>query len=265
MLEYLSVIFISGVNMRIVHFLILAVGILCLIYYGVIVAYAGTGSSFSWFWLIAGIFCVLLFILIRYMTAKKITLPHPFGYLIAGLVLLGICIFLTIEGMIIYHSNKKADPDMNYLIVLGAQIRGTRITNSLYKRLKTAETYLKENTETLVIVSGGQGSGEAISEAQAMKDFLIKNGIAKERILVEDKSTNTLENIIYSKKLIEKDNARVALVTNGFHVFRATGIAKKQGLKNIQALAAPSDPILFINYYVREGLGVIKDFVSGNM
>ena len=154
---------------------------------------------------------------------------------------------------------------MDYLIVLGAQIRGTRITNSLYKRLKTAETYLKENPDTLVIVSGGQGSGEDITEAQAMKEFLIENGIREDRILVEDKSTNTHENILYSKKLINRADAKVAVVTNGFHIFRSIGIAKKQGLENVQGLSAPSDPILLVNYYIREVFGVVKDFLFGNM
>jgi len=251
--------------MKIIDYIILAIGIICLIYYGVITGYAGTGASFSRFWLLVGILCILLFLIIRYMIIKNIILPRPIRYLIGGFVLAGICIFLFIEGLIIYHANKKADPDMDYLIVLGAQIRGTRITNSLYKRLKTAETYLKENPDTLVIVSGGQGSGEDITEAQAMKEFLIENGIREDRILVEDKSTNTHENILYSKKLINRADAKVAVVTNGFHIFRSIGIAKKQGLENVQGLSAPSDPILLVNYYIREVFGVVKDFLFGNM
>lgn len=251
--------------MKIINFLIPAIGILCLIYYGIIICYAGTGSSFSWFWLLAGIFCVLLFALMRYMKGKHAVLPQPVRIAAAVLVLTGMCVFLLIEGLIIYHASKKADPDMDYLIVLGAQIRGTRITKSLYKRLKKAEIYLKDNPGTLVIVSGGQGPGEDIPEAQAMKEFLLENGITEDRILVEDRSTNTLENIIYSKEIISNDGARVAVATNGFHVFRSIGIAKKQGMTNIQGLSAPSDPVLFINYYVREVFGVIKDFLYGNM
>lgn len=251
--------------MRTVNYLIPVIGILCLVYYTVIICYAGTGASFSRFWLSAGTFCVLLHILIRFMTVRKITLPQPVRYVICGLVLAGICIFAFIEGLIIYHAKSKADPGMDYLIALGAQIRGSRITKSLYKRLRAAEAYLKDNPETLVIVSGGQGPGEDISEAQAMKKFLLENNIDEKRILVEDRSTNTLENILFSKELIKKDGARVAVVTNGFHMFRSVGIANKQGLKNVQGLSAPSDKILFINYYVREVFGVLKDFLYGNM
>jgi uncharacterized SAM-binding protein YcdF (DUF218 family) len=113
--------------------------------------------------------------------------------------------------------------------------------------------------------AGGRGPGEDITEAEAMKQYLTANGISENRILKEEQSTNTNENIIFSKELIQKENAAVAVVTNGFHVFRATGIAKKQGLLNIQGLSAPSDARLLINYYVREVLGVIKDKLAGNM
>ncbi|CUH93693.1 YdcF family protein [Herbinix luporum] len=251
--------------MKVISYLILVLGVFCLIYYGVIISYAGIGSSFSWFWLAAGIFSIVLFFIIGYMIKQNIRLHGFLRGLIVLLFISGLSIFIFIEALIIYHGNKKADSNMDYLIVLGAQVRGTRITNSLYHRLNRAATYLKDNPETLVIVSGGQGPGEDISEAEAMKNFLIENGIDEDRILMEDKSTNTNENILYSKKLISKDNAKVALVTNGFHVFRSVSIAKKQGLTNIQGLSAPSDKILTISYYVREIFGVVKYFVFGNM
>lgn len=251
--------------MRIISFLILAIGIFSLTYYGLIINYSGAASSFSWFWLFAGILCIGLFLSIGYILKKNIHLPQPLRYILAIMVITGACIFILIEGIIIYNANKEADPNMDYLIVLGAQIRGTRVTNSLQKRLEEAEVYLKDNPETLVIVSGGQGPGEDISEAEAMKNYLIANGINESRILMEDQSTNTVQNILYSRKLIEKDDAMVAVVTNGFHVYRSVSIAKKQGMANIQGLSAPSDPILFLSYYVREVLGVMKDFAFGNM
>ncbi|HPU64061.1 MAG TPA: YdcF family protein, partial [Mobilitalea sp.] len=179
--------------MKTVDFLILATGIFSLIYYGIIICYAGIGAAFSRFWLLAGISCVILFISIRYMRIRNITLPWPARYGFIGIVLAGICTILFIEGLIIFHAGKKAGPDAEYLIVLGARIRGTKITRSLYMRLKTAEVYLKDNQKTLVIVSGGQGPGEDISEAEVMKKFLLENGIEEKRILTEDKSKNTLE------------------------------------------------------------------------
>lgn len=251
--------------MKIINFILLIIGIFSLIYYGVILSYAGRGSSFSWFWLFVGIFCISMFLAIGYMIRRNISLPTTIGYILTSLIIVGISIFVMIEGLIIYHANKEADPNMDYLIVLGAQIRGTRITNSLHKRLQASEAYLLDNPDTLVIVSGGQGPGEDIPEAEAMKRYLIENGIDEDRIIVEDQSRNTVQNIMYSKELITKEDAKVAVVTNGFHVFRAISIAKKQELIKVQGLAASSDSILVISYYVREVLAVMKDFVYGNL
>lgn len=251
--------------MKMLKYIILAIGILSLIYYGVIISYSGTGSSFSWFWLLAGVFCTGLSLLMGFIASRNVSIPQPVRFVLIILVLLGISIFIFIEGLIVYHANKEPDPDMDYLIVLGAQIRGTHITNSLKKRLEASEVYLKDNPDTLVIVSGGQGLGEDISEAEAMKNYLINHGVDEDRIIVENQSKNTVENILYSKRLITMEDAKVALVTNGFHVFRAVSIANRQGISNIQGLSAPSDRILAISYYVREVLAVFKDYVFGNM
>lgn len=240
-------------------------GLLCLVYYGVIIVYAGASTAFAWFWLLAGVGLLMLGFIIRYRISHELKLPELLRYVIFTVFTAGFCLFLVLEGAIIYHSTRRADPGVDYLIVLGAQVRGTTVSKSLKRRLDTASDYLLENKETRVIVSGGQGSGEDISEAEAMYRYLVTKGIAADRILKEDQSTNTEENIRYSRKLMDSETATVAVVTNGFHVFRSTGIAKKQGLVQIQGLAAPSDPILTVNYYIREAVGVLKDFVIGNL
>ena len=236
-----------------------------LLYYGIIISYAGINTAFSWFWLILGIGCFFCFVVIRYMIKYEISTAKPIRYIMAGIIAVGLGIFLLIEGTLIYHANQKADPGMDYIIVLGAQVKGTRVSNTLKKRLDTAVSYLKENPATVAIVSGGQGVGEDISEAEAMKSYLLQYGIEEKRIIKEEKSTNTNENIRFSKELMRTADAPVAIVTNGFHVFRAVGIAKKQGLSSAQGLSAPSDKILFINYYIREVLGVMKDKFMGNL
>ena len=170
-----------------------------------------------------------------------------------------------------YDIDYIEDPerDADYVIVLGAQVRGTRITKSLRYRLDIALEYLEENPSAKVIVSGGQGSGEDISEAAAMKGYLIERGLEAERILLEDRSVNTAENIRFSKELIEADGgseeASVVIATNSFHVFRALRIAAKQGLTQVSGLSARNDQILMASYYVRECLAIIKDFLWGNI
>jgi len=243
----------------------LLVGIFSLFYYGIIVSYAGVSSSFAWFWLIVSIGCFLVCIILHYLMKHEITVAKFYRITFTIIFIVGFSVFALIEGTIIYHANQKADPGMDYLIVLGAQVRGTRITKTLKKRLDTAVTYLQDNPETVAIVSGGQGAGEDISEAEAMKRYLLEQGINENYIKIEDKSTNTNENIRFSKDIINDENAQVAIVTNGFHVFRAVAIARKQGIREVQSLSAPSDPRLLINYYVREVFGVIKDKLVGNL
>jgi uncharacterized SAM-binding protein YcdF (DUF218 family) len=199
------------------------------------------------------------------MIKNGIKLPNFWRFLVVITVSISFCLFLILEGTIIYYSAKKADPGADYLIVLGAQVRGTTITKSLKKRLDTAIDYLEDNPETVVIVSGGQGTGEAVSEAEAMKKYLVLKGIKASSIITEDKSTNTNENIRFSRNLMKGDNSSVVIVTNGFHIFRSLSIARKQGLSGVQGLAAPSDRILVINYYIREAVGVLKDFLFGNI
>lgn len=240
-------------------------GILCLCYFGIITIYAGIGTAFAWFWICAGIGFIILGIVVRIVIKNDIKIPDLVKIFVIAIVSVGLCAFILLEGLLIYNSSREATPNCDYLIVLGAQVRGTTITKALKKRLDTALDYLEDNPNTVVIVSGGKGAGENISEAEAMRLYLISKGIKKDRIMEESKSTSTDENIRYSKLLMKDENASVAVVTNGFHIFRSVSLAKKQGLTGAQGLAAPSDKILLVNYYVREAAGVIKDWLFGNI
>ena len=132
-------------------------------------------------------------------------------------------------------------------------------------RLDTAISYLNENPNTICIVSGGQGFNEPFSEAEGMADYLIENGIEKSRILLEDESTNTLENIRNSKALMESSYNGVGIVTNNFHVFRAVQLAKAQGLENVCGIAADSSKIYLPNNVLRECCGILKDWLLNNI
>jgi len=253
------------VAMAVLFVVSLILGFLCLIYYGVITVYAGVNTSFVWFWLCAGLGFIIAGIVIAGVIKYGIKIPLILKYLVAAGIILVAAVFLFLEGMIISSSRKKALAGADYLIVLGAQVRGTTISKSLKKRLDTAYDYLMESPGTIAVVSGGQGPGENISEAEAMKSYLISKGISPERIIMEDRSTNTVENIRFSRMLLDKDEPSVVIVTNSFHVFRAVKIARNQGISNAFGLAAPSDRILLLNYYIREAAGVLKDLVYGNI
>lgn len=191
-------------------------------------------------------------------------LPHGLQ-VITIIIVLGVLSFIIVEGCIISSYRAKGEPNLDYLIVLGAQVKEKGPSAALKFRLDTAYDYLVENENTLCIVSGGQGANEPHSEAQGMYDYLVEKGIAKERIIMEDKSTDTSENIAFSSVFLDMEKDRVGIVTNNFHVFRGVHLAKHQGIRNVCGIAAPSNIYFQLNNMVREFFGILKDLVCGNL
>ncbi|CAG9611869.1 hypothetical protein BACCIP111899_01041 [Bacillus rhizoplanae] len=176
-----------------------------------------------------------------------------------GMILLMIIVgYMCVLQYIIYkHGHMEAPNDADYMIVLGARVKGTEPSYSLQYRIDKAAEYLKTHQQTIVIVSGGKGKGEDISEALAMKRGLIKQGIQEERIIMEDRSTNTDENIKFSKSLIPANKKKGIIVTNDFHMYRAKKIAEKQGLQ-LEGLSARTPKPIIIQSNVREYLAITK-------
>ena len=248
-------------NFLIALFTIMA--FLCLGYYIFAASYAGVSSAFLTFWLLAAIGFIILTIICVLHKKKSILLiiPKWLRIAICIIIIVGITVFATMECMIISKMNSKADAGEDYIVVLGAQVRGERITKSLAKRLDAAYDYLIENEDTKVICTGGQGAGEDISEAFAEKRYLMEKGIAEDRIIMEDKSTSTYENLKFTLEIIGDKDADIAIVTNNFHVYRAVLLGKYVGFKNVDGIAGDSDNRLLLNYMVREGLALFKEFI----
>lgn len=186
------------------------------------------------------------------------------GKIIKALIILFVISFILIEGLIIVNGNTKSTSEVDYMIILGARLYGEVPSPALSERLNVAEVYLKGNPQLKVIVSGGQGADEYISEALAMERYLINRGIDKNRIIVEDTSTSTYENISNSLALIKQvdgvENPRVLLVTNRFHVFRSRLLANRLGAK-AYGLPAEVPPSIVVTQYIREYFAVIKSFI----
>ncbi len=246
----------------VVCFAVLAV--LCLFYCLSIAFFMGYGTKFFLIW---GAMAIVFGDLSVLFAHPKwiVNIPQWFRYAVMISCTVGILLFAVVEGMILGQFGAKAAPGADYILVLGAQWKRNGPSYVLQKRLDKAVEYLQENPNTKVIVSGGQGSNEVIAEASGMKNYLVEKGIAEERILVEDKSTNTYENLVFSEALLQKDKDTVILVTNNFHVFRACKIAEKQGYTQVEGLAADSYPAMIPNNLLREFFGVIKDFAVGNL
>jgi len=202
------------------------------------------------------------------MEEKKLTQdkkkPHPIRFILY--VLFSVCIisFVVIESLIIYYGHRKVEESPEIIIILGARLYGSAPSPSLVERLETGYDYLMKHENAIAFVSGGKGKGEDISEASAMKDYLVKKGIKAERILAEDESTNTFQNIIYSKKMIaenlphfELKNKKIGIVTNDYHVFRGVMMARRFKLHAV-GIPAKTPPTALIKGYLREYFGVLK-------
>ena len=173
-------------------------------------------------------------------------------------VLLGFGGFLAAYGR-----NDNACFDEKTVIVLGCGIRGERVSVGLARRLDKAYLYHLENPDAVIIVSGGQGPQEKISEALAMKRYLVAKGVPEEKIIMEDKSTSTITNFKYSHEIMKEKQLpddSVVFVTNGYHVYRAASYAKDEGL----AVTHLGTDIIWYTIpmnYMREMLAVLKMWV----
>ena len=151
------------------------------------------------------------------------------------------------------------------LVVLGAGLRPDGYpSETLRFRLEAALRYMDENPETTCIVSGGQGFGEPLTEADAMAEYLVARGMDESRITKEELSTTTAENVLNSSELIEP-GASVAVVTNDFHLYRALRIAEKNGLPGAHGLAARTNPLYLPHATLRECAAIVKDALVGNI
>ncbi|SET15200.1 YdcF family protein [[Clostridium] polysaccharolyticum] len=247
-----------------IKWILVAAGILAIIYYGMIVSVLGVRKDFSLIWPAAGVCCFGLSLLIREMGRH----PHKGSSLVLnGILIVAVlltAVFGILEGIIIKNGFMPASKDADYMIVLGAQVNGTKVSKALRYRLDAAYDYAVKNKNTKIIVSGAQGYREDVTEAQAMRDYLVEKGISEKRILMEEKSTNTNENIKYSKELLENADY-VVIVTNRFHLFRGVRIARKQLSQKVEGVGADTGTVLFLNYYVREAFAVIKDGILNHI
>ncbi len=144
-------------------------------------------------------------------------------------------IFVAFLIYSIFHHYIPRRTTFDFIIVLGAGlINGERVTPLLAARCnKAIKIYKRSFSACKIICSGGQGPDEKISEAQAMKNYLLEQGIPEDDILLEDQSKTTKENLINSKEILshKKGRKQIAVVTSNFHVLRAVIYAREINLE----------------------------------
>lgn len=181
--------------------------------------------------------------------------------IIYNLVIIGFIYIAFLHMKMYQSSHQKLPKQVDYIIVLGAKVNGTIPSLSLQYRIDAAARYLINHEKTIVIVSGGQGADEDISEAEVMRQGLVDQGIDEGRIIVEDQSTSTYDNITFSKRLIPGGLDTGLLVTNDYHLYRASLIARQEGI-DVTGLPAQTPGVAVVKSYVREYLAISKFYLE---
>lgn len=244
---------------------LLLYAVFAFLYTTVVIYASGKGTSFLWFWPVT--FCIALAAAAGLFFVLTGRLPGLKKVAIGFSILFWICmaIFFSVETVIFMAGRKAPEKGAAYVVVLGAQVRGEIPTLVLQARIKAAAEYLKEYPDAVAVASGGKGSGESISEAEAIKRGLVRLGIEEERILLEESSTSTAENLKFSAEIIpEYEQADVVVVTNDFHVYRAVHLAERLGYTRVSGLGATEFFAVTIQYYVREFFALIAGSCRGN-
>ncbi len=183
------------------------------------------------------------------------------GRWLRRIAIAGLAVWFSLTAFVaVYGGRSTAQGDEAAIVVLGAGLRGTQPGTMLTLRLQAALDQWRENPEAFLVVSGGQGPDEAVPEAQAMADWLLAQGVPEEKILLEDRSTSTWENFVFSRRLLEQNGVDasqpIASATSDFHCWRAGWTARQAGFSQARRIPAPTPITQRLPSWLREAAGV---------
>jgi len=171
-------------------------------------------------------------------------------------------LFVCFLAYAFVYSRVRSSRKVDFVIVLGAGLRGSRVPPLLASRLDRAKQVfdraVRKGRSPLLITSGGQGPDEDIPESHAMASYLIERGVPGDRVLREDRSTSTMENLTFSRELMVglRPNYRCLIVTNNFHAFRAALTARKAKV-NGQVVGSPTAAYYWPTATIREFVAIL--------
>ncbi len=227
----------------------------------------GRGFRLSWIWLwllIAGFSGFRLWMLKGDINGRpRFDIPPVITWIYRGVFAAVLALFIFTEINVVRAMTASPAENLDYVVVLGAGMIGKEPTNTLRARIDRAGKYLQENPGTIAIASGGQGRDEEISEAECIRNGLVERyGIDENRIILEEESRDTEENLENSYEIIGDSEASVGIITNGFHEYRAMTIAKHAGYRNVKSVPAVTLFPLGVHFVVREFFGMAEQYVK---
>lgn len=280
-------------------------GIGSLAYFFLLLIYNGP-TSFLWFWPLVSLIHFLLWGLVQYCRhkkKKKQELPLPAVVFAFASYAFGLLILLTTLTVIFYHSRSREERNLDYVIVMGTELKNNRISDSLKARLDRALLYHEENPGTIFVLSGGHSAYNTSTEAGVMYFYMIQHGVSSKKLLMEVYSKSTQEKVGFSIQSIRVDRRdslspqaryekgrgtedtdsvspaknqrevisagerplRIGILTSDFNLFRAMHMAERYGIREAYPMGTGTDPLLFLHLSVREAVAILKDRMLGNM
>jgi len=236
-------------------------GLMCIWYFLAVSNFIGYISRVNYLWVLIGILFILIAFLLNLLLKIYNKMHKILKIICSCLIAVILSSFLIIEGLILINARHKNYENADYIIILGAGLYRSGPSLTLLRRINAAVNYYNQNPNVIIIVSGGTGEGMRLSEAEVMSRVLQSNGINTDKIIIEDRSSNTYENLMYSGELISDLNKKVVISSSEFHLFRAQIIAGKLGYKNVGVLASRTPGILLPNYYLREYFAILKTLI----
>lgn len=234
---------------------------------GLLLCFGIVGMRFSGFVCWGAAAVVACYELLKLLGQRHQQAAKTLRWILTACLCLGLT-GATVTGCLIADAAcGEPEADCDYIVVLGAGVNGTAPSLSLQERLDAAYAYLISHPQTICVVSGGRGGGEAISEAQCMFQDLTARGISPERVWMEDRASNTRENIRFSLELIEeKTDTRpetIGLVSSEYHLYRAGLFTGEQDVTAVGIPAKTGWITLRVNYFLREIAAVWYYFILG--
>ena len=242
--------------------LLLVLAAACFAYYPVAATFAVAAASGTWVWLIGGAIAAAwgAYLLATSFTGHR--LPRAIRIAFVAVVLAAVLIFGIFEAALLYVYRETPVEEPDYLLILGALVVGDEPSAALRTRIDAAADYLLKHPAVQALCIGTAGDGENISEAECIRRGLVSRGVADDRLLLEEQSATTSENLRFARKMLPED-AAIAVVTNDFHVFRAEMYARSAGFTAVSGLAAPFGGPLVPHYLVREFMAFTSDVLAG--
>jgi uncharacterized SAM-binding protein YcdF (DUF218 family) len=184
-------------------------------------------------------------------------------YFCSTLISISIILFIWLGFKIEENEKSTANGQNDILIILGAKVKEGGVPSlSLKNRLDVAYDYLVQYPHVQAVVSGGQGKDEDQTEASAMYTYLVNKGIEPTRILLEEHSTSTYENLLFTKQLLSNELTQATIVSNDFHLTRAAYLANMLDIE-VDTLAAKTPAVVETKSRIRERAALLKTYILG--